>query len=284
MCTHSVLLASKTPSFVLFVTWNFLITYISYQRTKTISRPYFRDWSRLNIDSGKTFFAPPTIFKGAAAQYFPNLRGYTLENTSSANKDTTDVLKGRVSLVSAFSGLWAERQVRSWAEGNDGLRELLSSTKEAPPRRDGDKDGGMQTIDINIEPTRLRAALVYLFTRNLRSQRPALEWSRYFIVRRGVTQDIRDAMGYVNGKAGYVALVDSECRIRWAGCGEATVEEKGRLVKAAKRLLSLERNKENEKTPEASRGKPAQVVEGVVTKTKRPVAAAAASNPQLAVH
>ena len=164
-------------------------------------------------------------------------------------------------------------------DGNNELRDLLSGKERS--LQDSDGDDGVQTIDINIEPTRLRAALVYLFTRNLRSQRPVEEWSRYFIVRRGVTQDIRDAIGYVNEKAGYVALLDSECKIRWAGCGEATEEERGRLLKAVKRLQSLERSKEKGKAQEAFERERVPVADGLGAGKKKAIDAAAAPAPAI---
>lgn len=43
-------------------------------------------------------------------------------------------------------------------------------------------------------------------------------------------------MGFWNGRVGYVYLLDWECRIRWAGSGNAGVEEKAALVRGVARL------------------------------------------------
>ena len=101
----------------------------------------------------------------------------------------------------------------------------------------------IQTIDINVEISRLRSALVYLFTSSLRRQRPTSSWGNYFIVRKGLTQDIQEQMGHMNSKAGYICLVDSECRIRWAGSGEASSEERHKLLGSIRRLLAWEKEK-----------------------------------------
>ena len=40
-----------------------------------------------------------------------------------------------------------------------------------------------------------------------------------------------------NPKVGHVYLLDKDCKIRWAGCGDANDEEKESLVKAVRRLI-----------------------------------------------
>jgi len=49
---------------------------------------------------------------------------------------------------------------------------------------------------------------------------------------------VREVIGVVNISAGNVYLVDKECKIRWAGSGPATEEEKIALVKGLKRLIA----------------------------------------------
>jgi ATPase complex subunit ATP10 len=43
-------------------------------------------------------------------------------------------------------------------------------------------------------------------------------------VGKGLSEDVRDAMGLLNSQVGYVYLVDTECRIRWAGSGNTWKE------------------------------------------------------------
>ena len=62
------------------------------------------------------------------------------------------------------------------------------------------------------------------------------EQRRFFLVRRGLNEIMKEAIGLLNDKGGYVYLVDQECRIRWAGSAEAEDREKEWMVKGLKRL------------------------------------------------
>lgn len=135
-----------------------------------------------------------------------------------------------------YSGHWAQQQTESFVsrKQNPELWELLKE--------------GVQKVEINVEEQRGRAAMVYLFTKGLRKRRAKEHWGRYFVVSRGLTDNVRSYMGYVNRKVGYVYLVDWKCRIRWAGSGEAEEGEKEGLAAGAKRLLEVWRKgKEAEK-------------------------------------
>jgi len=59
-------------------------------------------------------------------------------------------------------------------------------------------------------------------------------------IRRGLTDDVRDAMGLLNSQVGYVYLVDSTCKIRWAGSGHAWKGEVEGLNAAVQRLIKEE--------------------------------------------
>ena len=84
-------------------------------RTQAVSKPYFREWTSMSAQhKGKTFLAPRSLFKADKALYFPNLRGYTLADRWKADRDTTDVLRGRLSVVVLYSGQWAQRQTESF--------------------------------------------------------------------------------------------------------------------------------------------------------------------------
>lgn len=181
---------------------------------------------------GKTFISPPTLFKGSKALYFPNLQGITLGNSSS--NDTTSVLRGRISIVSLFSSVWGEQQTQTFLSkaNNPALTSLLNT--QTPSIMNGE----IQTVRINVEENALRYYLLRLFTGRLRSLIPAKDWSRYFVVRKGLTDQLRNELGAVNGKVGYVYLVDEECKIRWAGCGPAMEEERLSMVKGLRKLVN----------------------------------------------
>lgn len=176
---------------------------------------------------GKTFLSPPKLFKAESARYFPNMMGYTLA-APSENTSTTSVLTGRTSIVSVFSGTWAEQQTLTFVgeEQNPALaREVEKLNGE-----------GLQRVWINIEDDWMKAGLIRLFLGSSRKGKSREEWGRSFVVRRGVSDDMKDSIGIANGKVGYVYLVDGNCRIRWAGSGDADIGEREPLVRVVRRL------------------------------------------------
>jgi ATPase complex subunit ATP10 len=48
---------------------------------------------------------------------------------------------------------------------------------------------------------------------------------------------VREDLGMVNKHVGYVYLVDEMCKVRWAGCADAKVEEAKALEKCTGILL-----------------------------------------------
>jgi ATPase complex subunit ATP10 len=198
-----------------------------YDRTHKISKPYFREWSNMRLHNGKSFLAPPRLFKSDKALYFPNFHGQTLTKDKKL-LDTTPVLEGKVSVVSIFSSAWAEGQAATFVseKKNPELNQVIQSS-----------GGAAQLIRINIEENWLKAAIVRLFMPGLRNKLGFDNWGRYFLVVKGVTDDMRDTIGLLNSKVGYTYLLDGECRIRWAGSGRAEGDEKESLVKGVKRLL-----------------------------------------------
>ena len=146
--------------------------------------------------------------------------------------DTTPVLQDRVSVVSIFSSAWAEGQVATFVseKNNPELNQVIQHS-----------GGAAQLIRINIEENRLKAAIVRFFMPGLRKKLGFDNWGRYFLVARGVTDDMRDTIGLLNSKVGYTYLLDGQCRIRWAGSGRAEGDEKESLVKGIRRLLEEKR-------------------------------------------
>jgi len=163
------------------------------------------------------------------ALWFPNLRGRTLDQERN-EWDTTDVLKGRVSVVSLYSSEWGRAQCQTFVgEGeNVGLTAFM-------------KQAGVgevaQEVEINIEENALKHGLIRMFMGRLRRQRKEEDWKRYFLVNKGMDDRIRDALGIWNGKVGHVYLLDAMCRVRWAGNGDAKADEKESLVRSLGRLV-----------------------------------------------
>ncbi|KAI5866845.1 ATP10 protein-domain-containing protein [Durotheca rogersii] len=198
---------------------------------KKLLRPYFRDWGNLSFHKGKTFIAPPRPFKRELSLFFPNLRGATPLAGDRGPRDTTPALRGRVSVVSVFSGAWAERQAGSFAaaESNPELERALE--------RGG---GRARRAWVNVEENALKRALVRLFAGAARRRVGEPDRDRYFLVARGVTDDIRERLGLLNRSVGYVYLLDADCRIRWAGSGPSEDHERRGLANAVLHLLEEE--------------------------------------------
>lgn len=187
---------------------------------------YFRDFKNIRkYRSGKTFMANPRIFKAEAALYFPNFRGETL---SASVADTTDVLQGKVTVVNVYSSQWGESQARSFTgvKENPELQQIL-----------GEHTDVAQMVDVNIEENSMKAWIIALFKWQLKAKRKQEEWGRYFVVRKGVSEKIRETIGLLNGRVGYVYVVDEECRIRWAGSGDAEGTEMQDMNKGFKKLI-----------------------------------------------
>ena len=209
------------------------------QMTKQIAKPYFRDWSNMRFFKGKVFVAPERLFRGDVALWFPNFFGKTLDREAmkreirdgygGVGRGTTEVLEGKVSVVSLVANDWAQRQVDTFCgkDVNPELHELLRENKDVAQR-----------VEINWEPNWLKWMILKLFAvPNLRRSRSTEEQGQYFMVRRGVSDLMKEAIGMLNDKGGYVYLLDPECRIRWAGSAEAEEKERKSLVEGLRRLV-----------------------------------------------
>lgn len=192
----------------------------SPRRTRQFSKSYFADFSGISArHKGKSFLSPRSLFKADKALFFPNLVGRTLADRS--RQDTTTVLEGRVSVVAVFSTAWAESQCATFLAA-------------LPPV--DDDDDALQRVDINVELNPIKAALVKLFIPRIRKRLPEPQHARYFIVQKGFAEDTMRHMALLNGRVGYVYLLDWDCRIRWAGSGNAEEGEKAALMRGVVRL------------------------------------------------
>lgn len=137
--------------------------------------------------------------------------------------------------MTMFSGLWAHRQTVTFSPGT------MDSQAEKSRR-------GWQRVEVNIEETRLRALLLKASVGRLRKVVTEEAWGRYFIVNKGLDPSarrqtsnefpgsVREALGISNAKVGYVFLVDQDCRIRWAGSGNALPGEAEALAEGVRKL------------------------------------------------
>ncbi|OQE17305.1 hypothetical protein PENSTE_c021G09671 [Penicillium steckii] len=196
--------------------------------TRQVAKPYFREWSNLRFQEGKTFKSNPRLFRADKALYFPNIHGVTLASPKDP-QDTTPILEGKITVVNLFSSVWAEGQVNTFTGAP--LNPKLAAVLE---------NGGsmVQRLDINLEENRMKAWLVKRFMWRMRQKLPEPQHSRYFLVQKGFTELLKEAVGMMNSKVGYVYLVDDACRIRWAGSGPAEAEELETLNNGLQKLIA----------------------------------------------
>ena len=204
----------------------------------------------MDFHKGKVFRSNERMFKREKALWFPNLVGETLsrrvsEDETQGQMDSVGVMRGKISVVGMMSGQWAEEQVDHFlgAKQNEELQKILEGNK-----------GKVQRVDVNMQPDWLKMMLVKLFKGRLRKLIPEERWRSYFMVklprdiRRGLTEETRDAMGLLNSQVGYVYLVDSQCKIRWAASGFPWDGEIEGLNNAIKRLIEEEKDAAREKS------------------------------------
>ncbi|QDS74310.1 hypothetical protein FKW77_003963 [Venturia effusa] len=201
---------------------------------KAVAQPYFKNWKGLENAKGKSWIANERVWKREVSLWFPNLRGGTLDRGQDAveggESSTTKVLAGKVSVVGVFSRLWARSQCHSFFGSRDHQNPEIRKLVEQYA-------GKGQIVEIDVEDKPVMRWFGNLFAWNLRRTMERGEWGRYFKLK-GLPGEVAETIGVVNLSAGTVFLVDRECRIRWAGSGDATEEEKAYLVKGVRKLLA----------------------------------------------
>lgn len=159
--------------------------------------------------------------------YFPNFTGITLAQSSPLSH-TAFVVQNKISIVTVASNRWADDQVASFISetANPALRSLLAAHPDL-----------LQHVEISFESGLIRSLVQRLFFSKIRAGRPKGTHGNYFLVRKDPSPEIREAIGLINAKVGYVYLVDKEGKIRWAGSATATAEEPEYLTRAVERLV-----------------------------------------------
>ncbi|CCJ29634.1 unnamed protein product [Pneumocystis jirovecii] len=188
---------------------------------KDISKSYWDDIQAMKYYQGKVRWIAPKN----KALYVANFYGTTLSNTLG---NTVSLIESSpVSLLSVFSSSSGEEHVKSFL--SDELRLAVPD---------------MQYIYVNFQESLLKAFLVRIFSAAIRKQvLKEHHVNKYFFVNK-LPRDVKENMKILNMCVGYVYLVDSQCRIRWAGCGNAIEEEKKYLVKCSQRLVEEYRMKD----------------------------------------
>ncbi|ODN78984.1 hypothetical protein, variant [Cryptococcus amylolentus CBS 6039] len=200
--------------------WSSLADVYIY-RLAEAKQGYFHDYNRARKGGGgKLWIAPSVLIREDRANYFPDISGKNLLGT---NVHTTDLFAGKATLVSIISTRLSEEHVQTFSQ--PVLEDL-----EGHPR--------FQSVTINHQPNSLKTWIVSMFTSSLKRTIPKEYWGNYIYATSSWSElDILQPLNLDNHLLGYTFLVDHNCKVRWAGCGEATEEERQNLRRAAAVLV-----------------------------------------------
>ncbi|THH06025.1 hypothetical protein EW145_g4364 [Phellinidium pouzarii] len=186
---------------------------------KEATKGYYSDLNAIRTHGGKTWIAPQTLVREDHALYFPDISGTTLLDKNIAH--TTDICKGKVSVVAMLSTAISEEHIDSFVRETN--EEFLSNPH-------------YRFVQINLQENIAKAFLVSLYVSSLRRKIPEELHSTYLMSKQNM-EYAREPLGMNNKHIGFVYLLDQNLRVRWAGGGLATAEESASLRTCAKVLL-----------------------------------------------
>ena len=194
----------------------------------------------LNEHSGKQFYASDRLVPDWESPRFPSLSTESLAS-SAETIQLPEHFKGEVTLVALSYKDIGAQALPSWIEPfMSSVGSYGSGAGGGRARRDGRRAGGAQLVQLTIA----ESSLYRVFRGSLVSSlRRLVDISRHhsYLVHvggGGAVRDLRAALEIKNRLVGYVFLVDSDARVRWRGCGEATTEEIDRMIECAQGLCA----------------------------------------------
>ncbi|KAK9477860.1 ATP10 protein-domain-containing protein [Lipomyces japonicus] len=192
------------------------------QLLKEFSKSYFAEVKEFGENLGKEWTAPKSYFKADKALYMPNFFGTTVASSSSIG--TTSVLKGKISIVRLYSALSGEKQVNTYFASN------------AEAYGDVPVEKGYQIVDISVPESFVKSYISKFFEYRTKAKIGKTRQNTFFYGTK-LPGDLNLSIGFVNKFAGYVYLVDKDCKIRWAASGPASDEEKESLQRSLAGLI-----------------------------------------------
>ncbi|TBU25951.1 ATP10 protein-domain-containing protein [Dichomitus squalens] len=198
------------------------------------TRGYFADLNATRKHGGKTWIAPKVMIREDKALYFPDIHGATLAGEEKAH--TTNILDGKVSVVTLLTTRISEIQTAHFVE---------------PTQKAFGSNPDFQLVQINLQDNLVKSWLVSLFTSGIKKQVPEQLWPTYMISNQNM-EYLREPLGIANKHVGYVYLVDSDKKIRWAACADPKSEEVAALTTCTNVLLDrLAKQREALAAPES---------------------------------
>lgn len=176
---------------------------------------------------GKIFTPPVSYFRQVKSLYFPDFIAKTLAGNQRSLYDSLD---NRLSIVKLFSSVAGEQCTRSYfkVENKDYYSQDYDTFVEEYPHT--------QILDVNMPQSWIKGFVTNLSTGNLRKTlKPALRYENYFILPGHImSAEIREQLYCDNQCSGYIYIVDSMGKIRWATSGYATPEDLKLMWKVVK--------------------------------------------------
>ncbi|ODV58985.1 Atp10p ASCRUDRAFT_27776, partial [Ascoidea rubescens DSM 1968] len=188
--------------------------------------------------NGKIFKSPISYFKREKALYFPNIYGESLSNQDVC---TTSLLKGQISIVRVYSSVIGDEVTQTYFrfinenENSKNDTFLNKSTYETVFKNEYPN---CQIVDLSIYNSALKKLLINLINKRIiKKSLPEERWNKYLLVnKKNFTTAIAADLWLKNFVTGYIYLVDDECKIRYACCGNPSDGEYKSLWKAVKGL------------------------------------------------
>lgn len=179
---------------------------------------------------GKIFTPPISYFKAEKSLYFPDFIAKTLGGHL---KSFYDALGDKVSIVKMFSTVAGEQCTKSYFDvdgKNFYAADFKTFTQDYP---------NCQIIDVNMPQSWIKGFALNLGSGNLKKSLNSNEerYDNYFMLPAHIIpSEIRELLHCDNQTTGYIYIVDSMGRIRWATSGYATPADLKLMWKVVKGL------------------------------------------------
>jgi len=184
---------------------------------------------------GRLFEAPMSYFRRDKALYFPNFRAKSL---SGKRMDIMDALdKAKLSILRVYSTDAGYEMTNDYFKIKNSNDNYMSETginvfKQEYPN--------VQILELVLSENASKHFIhTFVTPGKLLQQRPKEQHDKYLIARRDtvLSRDDREKLLLTNAYSGYIYIVDSSYKIRWAGSGWPTDAEVEGLWKSVRNLL-----------------------------------------------
>ncbi|KAI9496036.1 ATPase assembly factor ATP10 [Zychaea mexicana] len=175
------------------------------------TKSYFSDAHEMRKHGGKMYHASDKLIKADRAGYMPDFEGVNLNKQP---VHTTDLLAGKVSLMSFVYAKYGEAHVNSYVE--PFLKHFKDNQK-------------VQLVEVNVQENLMKQWLLKAFIPSIRKNLPEERKANYTLLLKDISRT-RKMLDMSNQYIGYVYLVDEKCRIRWTAHGNATEQEVANML------------------------------------------------------